>query len=123
MPPKGERINTSMERDALTNNPFAALSGGGPLDARSSEPQPDTTVAPRFRVARTRNGGWPLRLEKRAGGKVATIVERIEGDAGALLSVLKKNLATGGHAKADTLELQGDHRQAVTAYLDETARR
>lgn len=123
MPPKGERINTAMERDALTNNPFAALSVGAPVGASSSEPPSVTSAAPKFRVARTRNGGWPLRIEKRAGGKVATILERIEGDAGALLSVLKKKLATGGHAKADALELQGDHRQAVMAYLDEMARR
>lgn len=123
MPPKGERINTSMERDALTDNPFAALSGGAPVVVPASKPPAETSAPPKFCVARTRNGGWPLRIEKRAGGKVATILERIEGDAGALLSVLKKTLATGGHAKADTLELQGDHRQAVAAYLDEAARR
>ncbi len=34
------------------------------------------------------------------------------------LPLLKKKLATGGHAKADLIELQGDHRNAVTALFE-----
>ena len=116
-----KRIDTSSSRDALGDNPFAALAGGGSptlADMLKAAPARAEAALP-YNVARTKAGGWPVRMEKRPGNKVATIIDRIEGDAGALASALKKQLATGGHGKDGVVELQGDHRDAVNAFLSE----
>lgn len=119
MSSKKTKIDTSPERDALTDNPFAALAGAvSPTPSAPEAKAAPVLPAVKYRVPKTRNGNWPIRIEKRAGGKVATLIEPIEGDSAALLSLLKKKLATGGHAKADLIELQGDHRNAVTALFE-----
>jgi len=100
------------------DNPFAALS---PAPAPPAPPaKPGLSPTQKYRVARTKAGGWPIRIEKRPGNKVATIIDRIEGEASALAAALKKHLATGGHGKGSIVELQGDHRDAVCAFLDKT---
>jgi translation initiation factor 1 (eIF-1/SUI1) len=114
--PKPFKIDVSTERRALTDSPFAALS---PAPATPALPaKPGLSPTQKYRVARTKAGGWPIRIEKRPGNKLATIIDRIEGDASALAAALKKHLATGGHGKGNTVELQGDHRDAVCRFLD-----
>ncbi len=123
---KKKRIDTNPEPDApLTDNPFEALSGEMPegLPKGSSSPQPsaaDRTPAPPWSVERTRKGGWPVRFEKRAGNKAVTIIDRISGDAKALLTALKKHCGAGGTVREGSIELQGDHRERVQAFLDNT---
>lgn len=117
-----KRIDTSAGRDALGDSPFAGLGGGlSPTlaDMLAAAPARAEVAQLPYKVARTKAGGWPVRMEKRPGNKVATIIDRIEGDAGALASALKKQLATGGHGKDGVVELQGDHRDAVNAFLSE----
>jgi translation initiation factor 1 len=104
----------------LTDSPFAALDGlAVPLRAKEDPPPPEDKVAdrPAYRIERTRKGGWPVSVERRPGGKVVTIIRSCSGDLSALLRVLKKHCAAGGVAREDSIELQGDHRAKVEAFL------
>lgn len=73
----------------------------------------------KFHVERTRKGGYPIFLEKRAAGKTVTIIRNLSGDTEALLALLKKRCAAGGKALVDSVEIQGDHRTKVDAFLRE----
>jgi translation initiation factor 1 len=63
-----------------------------------------------------------LRLEKKGrGGKAVTVVSDLPprpDDLRALLKDLKTHCGTGGAYKEDRLELQGDQRNKVRAYLE-----
>jgi translation initiation factor 1 len=64
--------------------------------------------------------GIRLRLERRAGNRVATVVTGLPGhgdDSAALAKSLKATCSTGGTFKEGVLELQGDHRQKVEKAL------
>ncbi|MBX6313545.1 MAG: translation initiation factor [Isosphaeraceae bacterium] len=53
-----------------------------------------------------------LRLERRAKGKVVTVIANLDptgNDLAALAAQLKGRCGTGGTAKGGTIELQGDH--------------
>lgn len=123
---KKKRIDTNPEPDApLTDNPFEALSGKMPESSPKSGSNPQPSAADRtpdrpWSVERTRKGGWPVRFEKRAGNKAVTVIDRVSGDAKALLTALKKHCGAGGTVREDSVELQGDHRQRVQAFLDNT---
>jgi translation initiation factor 1 len=67
---------------------------------------------------RTRKGGWPLRVEKRAAGKVVTVVSNVEGDAQGLLAALRKRCGSGGVARSGLVEVQGDHRARIEEFLN-----
>ena len=120
---KKKRIDTDPEPDApLTDNPFEALSGQLPDDLPGGESRPESSAAVHnpgrpWSVEKTRKGGWPVRFEKRAGNNAVTIIERVSGDAKALLTDLKKHCGAGGTVREDSIELQGDHRQRVQAFL------
>jgi len=121
---KKKRIDTNPEPDApLTDNPFEALSGQMPEDLPEGESSPQPSVAdhnpaPSWSVEKTRKGGWPVRFEKRAGNKAVTIIDRVSGDAKTLLTALKKHCGAGGTIREGSIELQGDHREKVQAFLD-----
>jgi len=104
------------------SDPFEKLLDKIPSGARLSEgtaaPLESDPAVP-FRIARTRKGGWPVFVERRAAGKTVTIVRNLSGDTGALLAVLKKRCAAGGRAFTDSVEIQGDHRAKVEAILRE----
>lgn len=120
---KKQRVDVSTDRTPLTDSPFGALGGlkGQLPDEPAPAPVPraeildDAPVA--FRVARTRKGGWPVSFEKRKAGKLVTVIGNVSGDGGALLKLLRKLCATGGVWKDDVIELQGDHRTRVEAFL------
>jgi translation initiation factor 1 len=64
--------------------------------------------------------GIRLRLERRASGRMATVVTGLPGtasEAAELARVLKTAAATGGTFKDDVLELQGDQRARVETAL------
>jgi len=64
--------------------------------------------------------GIRLRLERRAGNRVATLVTGLPGRAGEaaeLARALKSACATGGSFKDGVLELQGDHRSRLEELL------
>jgi translation initiation factor 1 len=57
-----------------------------------------------------------VRLEKRPGGKVVTLVEGLDARASRLddlLKLLKTRCAAGGTVQDNAIQIQGDHRPAV----------
>ncbi|MFP4190725.1 MAG: translation initiation factor [Candidatus Hydrogenedentota bacterium] len=124
---KKKRIDTNPEPDApLTDNPFAAAPGRMPENLPEGESSPQSGAADHgpgraWSVEKTRKGGWPVRFEKRTGNKAVTIIDRVSGDAKALLTALKKHCGAGGTVREGSIELQGDHRERVQAFLDTTA--
>ncbi|MCL4822239.1 MAG: translation initiation factor [Vicinamibacteria bacterium] len=76
------------------------------------EPRPEApAVAP---------GATRLRLERRAAGRLVTVVTGLPGDAtaaAALAQECKRASAAGGAFKDGVLELQGDQRERVEAVL------
>jgi translation initiation factor 1 len=121
---KKKRIPVRHEAAPLADNPFAALAGAkdalpeGPAAVPLTEGVDDGPCP--YAVARTKKGGWPVRVEKRPGGKVMTVVGNVSGDAKALLKALRKVCASGGVARDDAVEIQGDHRERIGAFLKES---
>lgn len=123
---KPKRLNIGGPASSLTSNPFSQLSAT-PAEKLRESPAPELPPQERregrpraqFRVERTRKGDYPILLEKRAAGKTVTIVRNLSGDTEALLALLKKHCAAGGKAFVDSVEIQGDHRTKVDAFLRE----
>ena len=120
MEDKGRKseAHAAKPEEAMDGNPFARLLGKFP---ETAAPKADT-AAPlkpvlRFRVGRTKKGGYPIFLEKRSGGKTMTIIRNVSGDADALLTLLKKRCAAGGKAFDDSVEVQGDHCERIQTLL------
>ena len=114
MADKNPKIDVSASRTPLTDSPFGALGAlRGELPREPvAPPKPKAEIlvdTPKvaWRVSKTRKGGWPLTYEKRPGGKLATVI-----------TALKKLCAAGGAFKDGVVELQGDHRVKVAAFLD-----
>lgn len=64
--------------------------------------------------------GIRLRLERRASDRVVTSISGLPGSAvelTALVRALKSACGAGGTVKDRVVELQGDHRDAVEAFL------
>jgi translation initiation factor 1 len=64
--------------------------------------------------------GVRLRLERRASGRMATVITGLPGSEAELLELaraLKTACGTGGTLKDGVLELQGDRREAVEGAL------
>ena len=82
--------------------------GQAPREERHAEP----AQADGYRVR--------LHLDRRASGRVVTVVTGLPGstaEIAALAKALKAACGTGGSVKDGTLELQGDHRDRVEAAL------
>jgi len=80
----------------------------------SSQPTENTTSS----ASPTR--GIRLSLDRRASGRVVTVVTGLPGGASEvteLAKALKSACGAGGTVKDGVLELQGDHRPRVEAYL------
>ncbi|MBI2900056.1 MAG: translation initiation factor [Planctomycetes bacterium] len=60
-----------------------------------------------------------MRREKRGGGREIVILEGFHADVRLddLARELKKRCGTGGTVKGPTIEIQGDHRDAIAAFL------
>lgn len=66
--------------------------------------------------------GARIRLEKRASGRVVTVIADLPGtpaEIEVLAKLLKTRCGTGGSIKDLDIELQGDRREAVQAVLRE----
>jgi translation initiation factor 1 len=66
--------------------------------------------------------GARIRLEKRASGRVVTVIADVPGTAAeieSLAKLLKTRCGTGGSVKDLEIELQGDRRDAVQVVLRE----
>jgi translation initiation factor 1 (eIF-1/SUI1) len=121
------RIDTQAEHQPLTDSPFSEL--GGLLSdlpaAKAPEPVKAITppsekddIQPRLTFTRTKKGGYPVFLEKRGKGKTITVLRNVEGDLKGVLSLFKQRCGTGGVIRDGAIELQGDHRGILTAYLE-----
>jgi translation initiation factor 1 len=85
-------------------------STGGEKPKEDEEPASSASGGPGIR----------LRLERRAGNRVATVITGLPGTAdetAALAKALKSACSTGGAFKDGVLELQGDHREKVEKAL------
>jgi translation initiation factor 1 len=105
-----------MSKSTASNTRLAYSTGGEAPRAV----EPARTDAP----ATGRGGGIRLRLDRRASGRVVTVVTGLPGgpaQVAALARELKAACGAGGTVKGGSLELQGDHRDRVEEAL--TARR
>jgi translation initiation factor 1 len=68
-----------------------------------------------------KQGTVRLQLEKKGrGGKTVTVITGLPGsddDLRALTVELKRRCGTGGTLKDGVIEIQGDHRETLVAYL------
>lgn len=70
--------------------------------------------------ARATKGGIRLRLERRASGRLVTVVSGLPGqpaEAQELARALRRACHTGGTFRDGVLELQGDQRERLEAEL------
>ena len=115
MAKKRQRIPTDGKGTALGGNPFAGLSAEG-LPSGEVMPAPAAQAKPKKkRVVK-------MRREKAGrGGKEVTLLKDFESisapEIQELLSTLKKRLGTGGKMHGLVVEIQGDQRDAVEAFL------
>ena len=72
-----------------------------------------------FKVMRTKKGGFPIYLEKRAKGKKVTVVRQVSGNSKSLLQTLKTKFGTGGLVKPGEVEIQGDFEEKLIKYFKE----
>jgi translation initiation factor 1 len=84
----------------------------------------DSPTAPRTLAAEMerKTKGARIRLEKRASGRVVTVITGVSGtptDIETLAKFLKARCGTGGSVKDLDIELQGDRREAVQVLLRE----
>lgn len=83
-----------------------------PVPATSA--QNDPGPPPKQQTARI----W--RDSKRRKGKTVTVIGGLQHDPATfeeLLKTLKKNLGAGGTFKDGEIEIQGDHREAISAFF------
>lgn len=90
-----------------------------PLPPGPAEP-PKPAASPAAAVKKLRSELIKMRREKRGGGREIIILEGFAKggfDLDAFARDLKRRLGTGGAVKGFTIELQGDHRDALEGIL------
>jgi len=90
-----------------------------PLPPGPAEPAPAPAL-PEAPTKKLRPEIIKMRREKRGGGRELIILEGFPKggyDLDALARDLKRRLGTGGAVKGFTIELQGDHRDALESVL------
>ena len=120
---KKNKVQTDGGGDLAADNPFAALSGAGLPDAPTPPPPPAPTRRERRHAAQPPNRGRVevRRLKAGKGGKTVTEIRGFTGmnaaQIAALAKALRQHCGTGGTAKNGVVEIQGDQRDAVCAWL------
>ena len=116
-----KRVETNAPHETLRHNPFAGLGGAVPENLPEQPAAPEEAVRSGpvrpWVVGKTRKGGFAISIERRAKGKVVTVLRNVSGDADALLRELKKRCGAGGVVREDAVELQGNHQAAVVEFL------
>lgn len=90
--------------------------------AYSTDPTPGNAQRTLATEMERKTKGARIRLEKRASGRVVTVIADVPGtpsEIEALAKLLKTRCGTGGSIKDLDIELQGDRRDAVQAVLRE----
>ncbi len=59
------------------------------------------------------------RDRKKRRGKTVTVIRNLKGDLSGLKKELQKHCGAGGSLKNNEIEIQGDHRDKIAAYLRE----
>jgi len=91
-----------------------------PLPPGPADPPPPAAAAPAAPAKKMRSETIKMRREKRGGGRELIILEGFPKggfDLDAFARDLKRRLGTGGAVKGFTIELQGDHRDALEGLL------
>lgn len=117
--PMKERKNDTLQRIDRprltgchsTNGPFEGMG--------ASKTEEESLCEDWFEVMRTKKGGFPIYLEKRAKGKKVTVVRQVNGNSKVLLQLLKTKFGTGGLIKPGEVEIQGDFEDKLTKYFRE----
>lgn len=105
------RMKRREEDDSFSRLVYST--GGEP--AEPSRTRPASRPAPAGAPGPSRGGGLRLRLEKRPGNRVVTLLTGLSD--GELARELKAACHTGGTFRDDILELQGDHRDRLEELL------
>ena len=110
-----------MARDPDTRLVYSTDGGAvDPGKESSRSPSPGSRLRPGSAGGGPSSQGIRLRLERRASDRVVTFVSGLSGSAAeltALVRALKSACGAGGTVKDRVVELQGDHRDAVEAFL------
>ena len=82
-----------------------------------TEPEVPKVEAPVAAAVRTET--IRMRREKRGGGREVVLLEGfpVDEDLEGLSREMKKTLGAGGSAKGGLIEVQGDHRDRIAAFL------
>ncbi len=64
-----------------------------------------------------RQTAYVARDRKRRKGKTVTVISRLQGDLTQLKKDLQKHCGAGGSVKNGEIEIQGDHREKIAAFL------
>lgn len=103
-------------------SPFAALAGLVPA-APTAETRPQAAPAPSNKPGASRGRVDVLRHTAHRGGKTVTVIKGFvavdDAELQSLAKQLQKRCGAGGTVKADTIEIQGDHRETVMRLLSE----
>lgn len=113
-------------KDAVSRDPNTRLaySTGGEQEPDRPELKPDKASAAKpasGKLAPGKPGSTRLRLDRRASGRVVTVVSGLPGNDKARAELgreLRAACGTGGTYKDGVLELQGDLRDRVEALLE-----
>ncbi len=100
---------------AVSNHRLVYSSDGGDHRRRDEtgrgRPSPKHPGLPNDGVVRV------FREKGGRGGKTVTVVRGARGDLKDLAGSLKRHCATGGAVKDGAIEIQGDHRERIVAWL------
>ena len=120
-----KKIDISGGTDPLSQNPFAALNSSGLPDAPKEAPKEAPKAAPRGKRATVGAGARiEIRREKSGrGGKLVTTLSGfpppVRGRMQDWSKEMKNRFGCGGTVAGDTLELQGDRREAAAEFLED----
>ena len=115
---KKERISVDSSGKSLTQSPFGMLSSEGLPEGKAIKaPAPAQAKPKKKRLVK-------MRREKAGrGGKEVTLLYEFQNISAPeiqdLMGTLKKRLGTGGKCENLKIEIQGDKRDAIEAYLSE----
>jgi translation initiation factor 1 len=94
-----------------TNTRLVYSTGGDALEPADPSREPSPLAS---------KGGVRIRLDRRASGRLVTVVTGLPGpspEVEALGKALKSACGAGGTVKAQALEIQGDHRDKIETVL------
>ena len=101
---------------AKDDRPTIWSSGRGDLRKKKNKPTSVTSIPPQQQMV------YLHRESKGRGGKIVTMVTKLvlpDEDLKALAKKLKRSCGSGGTVKNGMIEIQGEHRDKISAVLGE----